>query len=176
MNVWTPVTNLPLFAFACLTVLAAGVSEAAPLKPGDPFPRLEQFQLEGRLPETQGSRVVLVDVWASWCGPCRQSFTALNELHERYAAKGLVIIAVNVDEKQANMARFLAKNRADFTVVRDATQKLVATLAVQTLPSSFLVDGEGKIRHVHRGYRDDETPKAYEREIAVLLGSAESKP
>jgi len=176
MNARLSKVILPALVLACPFLLAAGDNKSAPLKPGDLFPHLDHFQLEGKLPETRDAKVVLVDFWASWCAPCRQSFAALNKLQKKFGTGGLTIIAVNVDEKPANMARFLAKNQADFPVVRDAAQKLVATLAVETLPTSLLIDQDGKVRHIHRGFREDETPMQYEREIADLLGSPGRTP
>ncbi len=176
MNIWPSKTILALLVLASQFLLAAGDRKPASLSTGDSFPRLDQFQLEGSLPETRGAKVVLVDFWASWCAPCKKSFPALNKLQQKFGAEGLTIIAVNVDEKQANMARFLEKNRADFAVVRDATQKLVATLAVETLPTSLLIDRDGKVRHIHRGFREDETLKLFEQQIAGLLGSPERAP
>ena len=143
--------------------------------PSGLFPDLASFQLEGKLPETKG-KVVLVDFWASWCAPCRQSFKTLNDLHQRFGSEGLVVIAVNVDEDQKHMARFLTKNPAAFAVVRDTSQKLVTALDVKAMPTSFLVDRDGKLRHAHSGYHGDETPKQYEQEITGLLRSSASTP
>ena len=156
-------------------VLLAGLTArltAAGLKLGDPFPDLAAFKLEGKLPSDLKGKVVLVDFWASWCGPCKQSFPAMEELHQRYAAKGLVIIAVSVDEKPGDMESFLKKGHASFTVVRDAGQKLVEKAGVATMPSSFLLDREGKIRFAHSGYRGEETKKKYAEEIENLLKPA----
>jgi len=145
---------------------------AAGLKQGDPFPDLAAFKLEGNLPSDLKGKVVLVDFWASWCGPCKQSFPVMEELHQRYGGKGLVIIAVSVDEKKSEMEAFLKKGHASFTVVRDVGQKLVEKAGVATMPSSFLLDREGKIRFAHSGYRGEETRKKYAEEIESLLKQA----
>ena len=112
---------------------------------------------------------VLIDFTASWCAPCKKSFPALNELHERYRDKGLTIIAVNVDAKRADMERFLKTTPASFSVVRDAEQKLVARTEVESMPTSFLIDAAGRVRFLHKGYSGDETKKKYVREIEELL-------
>ena len=83
-----------------LTILACStlaLSAAEPAKVGQSMPKLSQLLPGATLPNTSG-KVVLVDFWASWCGPCKASFPALNRLHEKYASKGLVIIGVGVDE------------------------------------------------------------------------------
>lgn len=142
---------------------------AASLKPGDGFPDLATFKLEGKLPETTKGKVVLIDFWASWCAPCKQSFPVMEELHKRYADRGLEIIAINVDENRSEMEAFLKKNAATFLIVRDADQKLVEKAGIATMPSSFLIDREGKVRFVHTGFRGSETKKKYEEEIEALL-------
>ena len=93
----------------------------------------------------------------------------MNELQKKYGDKGLVIIAVNEDEKSSDMRDFLKDNPATFVVVRDAEQKLVAKAAIQTMPSSFMLDENGKVRFTHNGYHGAETRKQYEQEIRSLL-------
>jgi len=148
--------------------LVVAVGAAGP-KAGDTFPDLASYKLEGKLPETLKDKVVLIDFWASWCDPCKASFPALNDFHKRYGPLGLVIIAVNVDENRADMDDFLKKNPAAFIVVRDSRQKLVEKVEVPTMPSSFLIDKDGKVQYLHSGYHGDETKKKYEKEIESLL-------
>lgn len=168
----------PNLLHRCLAGLALAASAftltAAPLKIGDAFPDFTKCKLEGSLPASLKGKVVLVDFWASWCGPCKKSFPALDELHRLYGKKGLVVLAVNVDEKPAEMENFLKKTPAGFTVVRDLEQKLVAQLGVAGMPTSFLLDATGRVRFLHKGYAGDETKKQYVREIEELL--KETKP
>lgn len=159
-------------AFALGVLLTAGLGACAlggGVKPGESFPDLAAFKLEGKLPEATKGKVVLVDFWASWCEPCKQSFPVMEELHKRYAERGLVIIAVNVDENRPDMEAFLKKNIATFVVVRDANQKLVEKTGIATMPSSFLMDRDGKVRFVHTGFRGAETKKKYQEELELLL-------
>ena len=158
-------------ALAAMATLSAGLlaTALAGVKVGDGFPDVAGFKLEGKLPDTLKDKVVLIDFWASWCDPCKASFPALNDLHKRYGPEGLVIIAINVDENRADMESFLKKNTAAFTVVRDAKQKLVEKVEVATMPSSFILDREGKVRFMHAGFRGEETKKKYEQEIQSLL-------
>ena len=139
------------------------------LKVGDALPDLTAVKLEGKLPESLKGKVVLLDFWASWCDPCKESFPAMEELQKEYGPRGLVIIAVNVDENRSDMEDFLKKHTADFTVVHDAKEKLVAEAGIATMPSSFLVDQSGRIRFVHAGFHGGETVKEYRREIESLL-------
>jgi len=142
---------------------------AGHFKPGDALPDLSQFKLEGKLPDALKGKVVLLDFWASWCDPCKASFPVMEDLQKRYGPKGLVIVAVNVDEKRADMEDFLKQNLVTFTVVRDAAQKLVGQAGIATMPSSFLIDPEGHVRFAHAGFHGAETRKKYEQEIESLL-------
>ena len=120
------------------------------------------------MPNLQG-RVALVDFWASWCGPCKKSFPALDALQRKYGAQGLQVVGVSVDQDPAALSRFLDAMPVSFPVVRDTAQKLVAHLRVAAMPSSFLVDRRGVIRFVHTGFHGEETVRDYEREIEALL-------
>lgn len=156
---------------SALVAAVLGMSILCPgaLKEGDTLPALDSFKLEGKLPAKLKGQVVLLDFWASWCGPCKSSFPAMEALHKRYGGQGLTIVAVSVDEKREDMERFLKTANVSFTTVRDAAQKLVAAADVATMPTSFLVDRAGKIRFVHNGFHDAETVKKYQEEITLLL-------
>ena len=156
-----------LAAAGSLLLLTSAV--AGGLKAGDALPDLGAFKLEGKLPDTLKDQVVMLDFWASWCDPCKASFPVMDELQKKYGSQGLVVIAVNVDEKRADMEDFLKSHTATFTVVRDAGQKLVDKAGIATMPSSFLVGRDGKVRHIHSGFKGDETKKKYEQEIESLL-------
>ncbi len=157
--------KIPLAALLAGTLFTA----TAALKVGDGFPDLAGFKLEGKLPDSLKGKVVMVDFWASWCGPCKETFPAMNDLQKKYGGKGLVIIAVNEDEESSDMRDFLKDNPATFAVVRDPKQKLVAEAGIQTMPSSFLLDETGRIRFAHSGFHGAETRKQYEQEIESLL-------
>lgn len=153
-----------------LVTLLIGLSLAAagPLKEGDKFPDLTTFGLEGNLPDLK-DKVVLVDFFASWCGPCKDSFPAMEELHKKYAAKGLIVVAINLDKKKSDMDEFLKKFPASFVILRDAANKLVGEVKIPTMPSSFLLDKSGKVHAAHRGFKGEETKKKYAEEIEALL-------
>ena len=151
-----------------LLLVGGWLNLAAPLKEGDAFPDLTRCGLEGALPELHG-KIVLVDFFASWCDPCKESFPAMEELYQKYRERGLVIVAVNLDNKKADMEDFLKQHRASFTIVRDAEHTLVSQIKIPTMPSSFLLDREGKVRAFHRGFKGAETRKQYVEEVESLL-------
>jgi thiol-disulfide isomerase/thioredoxin len=141
---------------------------AGQLKTGDAFPDLSEFGLRGELPALDG-KVVMVDFWASWCGPCKKSFPSLSKLQNRYREQGLVIIGVSVDQKASAMERFLEDNPVSFTTVLDAKHSLVAAASVKSMPTSFLMDREGAIRFIHNGFHGKKTVDELTEQIEELL-------
>jgi thiol-disulfide isomerase/thioredoxin len=159
---------------AVCAVLPAGAQ--AQLAPGDAFPSLPSAGLGGDpLPGTAG-RVVLVDFWASWCAPCKASFPVYSRIQSDYAVRGLVIVAVGVDDTAAAFAAFVAKMRPSFAAVHDARHRLVAAVQVPTMPTSYLVDRSGRVRFVHPGFHGDRTDRELRREIEELLAEKPPAP
>ncbi|MDO8330765.1 MAG: TlpA disulfide reductase family protein [Fluviicoccus sp.] len=113
-------------------------------------------------------KVVLVDFWASWCGPCRQSFPWMKALQDKYGKQGLVVAAINVDADRKEADLFLKEYAPNFDVYFDAKGRLAEQFKVQTMPTSFLVDATGKARSKHAGFHHS-TLAAYEQEIQSLL-------
>jgi thiol-disulfide isomerase/thioredoxin len=159
----------PLKKIISAALLAGIISTAsAALKVGDTLPDLASFKLDGKLPASLKGKIVVVDFWASWCVPCAQSFPVMDELQKKFGDR-VVVLAVNVDEKAAKMEKFLAKHPVTFSVVRDAQQKLVAAVEPETMPTSFILDGDGKVKFLHKGFHGEETRQQYLREIESLL-------
>lgn len=98
-------------------------------------------------------QVVYVDFWASWCGPCRQSFPFMNQLQSELGAQGLAVVALNLDEEASDAASFLAKHAASFKIAGGANQACAQAFQVEAMPSSYLIDRAGKVRYIHHGFR-----------------------
>ena len=157
-----------LLTQSLLTLLGSSLlAESSRWTEGAPLPSLATFGLEGSLPALKG-KVVLLDFWASWCSPCKASFPTLNGLHERLSGRGLVVLGINVDENGADRDRFLKSTPAGFAVVSDPGQKLVSAANVKTMPTSFIIDRSGVIRHVHSGFHKKDAA-SLEQQITALL-------
>jgi thiol-disulfide isomerase/thioredoxin len=157
--------------FAALLAAALGaVCARAEVKVGDAFPALAPagvVNLNGAaVPSTTG-KVTLVDFWASWCAPCKASFPAMAKLYDEYSARGLQIVAVSVDDKPAAAVAFWKKMAPPFVALHDREQKLVEQVVVPTMPSSYVLDRDGKVRFVHAGFHGDLSE--VRKEIDALL-------
>lgn len=115
-------------------------------------------------------KVVVLDFWASWCVPCRRSFPWMNEMQQKYADDGLVVIAVNLDNEAADAQKFLQQYPAKFTISYDHERQLVREYAVEAMPSSFLIDRDGSIIERHLGFKSGKTDE-YEAAIVAALGN-----
>ncbi|MEO6566180.1 MAG: TlpA disulfide reductase family protein [Casimicrobiaceae bacterium] len=113
-------------------------------------------------------KVVYVDFWASWCGPCRRSFPWMNEMQQKYGAKGFTVVAINVDKKRVDAENFLAQIPANFPVVYDEAGTTPAAYAVKGMPSSYLIDPNGKVSYVERGFVDENKAPLEDRVKALL--------
>ncbi|MFK8020627.1 MAG: TlpA family protein disulfide reductase [Pseudomonadales bacterium] len=101
---------------------------------------------------TYKGKVVYLDFWASWCGPCRATFPLMNELQQRYP-DDLAVIAVNLDHKRADAERFLKKLPASFQILYDPQGELAAQYELPGMPTSFYFDREGNAAGRHVGFR-----------------------
>ncbi|MDX1824805.1 MAG: TlpA disulfide reductase family protein [Thiohalomonadales bacterium] len=113
-------------------------------------------------------QVVYLDFWASWCKPCRQSFPWMNAMQAKYHAKGLRVVAVNVDSDSEQVKRFLSRYPAEFVVAYDPQGKIASQYQVKGMPSSYLIDRQGNIHASHIGFRDEDKT-AIENQINRLL-------
>lgn len=156
----------------CAGAWLMGASAAcAGVSAGDAFPSLAAADLtEGTIPETAG-KIVLVDFWASWCAPCKSSFPAYSRLYSEFAPRGLVIVAVSVDESPANYESFVKRLAPPFPVALDKGHRLVRAVQVPTMPTSYLLDGKGRVLYVHPGFHGAATEKALREEIESLLSA-----
>ncbi|HXH90941.1 MAG TPA: TlpA disulfide reductase family protein [Thermoanaerobaculia bacterium] len=139
-----------------LLLLALTIAPCAFAKSQERLTQAPDFSLPGAsgtvsLHDFRG-KVVLIDFWASWCVPCRQSFPWMTSMMNRYGAQGLEIIAVNLDKKRDAADRFIEAFPATFPVVFDPSGKTAEGFRVEAMPSSFLVSRTGEIIHIYAGF------------------------
>ena len=154
---------------APLLLALASVAQAA-VAPQATAPDFTLRSLEGRnlrLAEQRG-QVVLVNFWATWCGPCKQEMPHLNRLYDKYRSSGFVLLGINVDEDARQASGTAAKYGLHFPVLFDADKAVVKLYDLQSMPATVLIDRDGKVRYLHRGYREG-LEAAYEQQIRELV-------
>jgi cytochrome c biogenesis protein CcmG, thiol:disulfide interchange protein DsbE len=161
-------------AMAIAMALASGAMsiDAQALEVGSALP-VTGLQSDGRVLDVAQlkGKLVYVDFWASWCGPCKQSFPWMNEMHAKYAARGLEIVAINVDAKVESAQTFLSSAPAKFTVAFDTKGETPKQFGVKAMPTSYLFGADGKVVLVHSGFRDSDRA-ALEAAIVAALPTA----
>lgn len=126
--------------------------------------------LEGsnlRLEEYRGD-VVLINFWASWCGPCRQEMPVLDKLHHRYEDAGFAVLGVNVEGEVAPAQKIVDKTNVTFPILIDEGQSVSERYALEAMPSTVVVDRDGKVRYIHLGYKPGDEAKYVEVVKALI--------
>ncbi|HSI51381.1 MAG TPA: TlpA disulfide reductase family protein [Ideonella sp.] len=165
-----PSSLLRPFALCALSLLLlASLAQAAPT-PNAPAPDFTLRTTEGRnlrLQEQRG-QVVLLNFWATWCAPCREEMPQLGKLYERYQGAGFQLLGVNVDEDPAAAAALAQKLGVKFPVLLDSAKQVSKLYELNSMPSTVLIDRDGKVRFLHRGYRAG-FEQTYDQQIRALL-------
>ncbi len=163
-----------LFALG-LTLAAAPAARA--LDVGDEAADFEAPLLEGEdtvsLASLRG-KVVYLDFWASWCDPCTKAIPAIEKLRKEFPAEDFQVLAVNVDKSKKKATKFLAKNPIGYPSASDPRGKLPRKFGLETMPTSYLIDRDGVIRYVHRGFRRGDVEEI-RAEIEKLVGRPASR-
>jgi peroxiredoxin len=150
-------TRLPAFALLIVLALAPSLGVPAGVLVGQPAPDFALRSIQGdnvRLSEHSGE-VVLINFWATWCGPCRQEMPLLDEIYGKYRRAGLVLFSVNIDEPaNVDAAREMAKTlRVSYPVLFDARKDVSRAYQASTMPLTVLIDRAGVVRYVSEGYK-----------------------
>jgi thiol-disulfide isomerase/thioredoxin len=149
-----------------------GVAGGGGQQVGTPAPELKVETLSGKslaLADYRG-KVVLLDVWASWCGPCKQELPMLDDLAKRLRDDGVEVLAVSVDQERANVTKFLkAKPKWALTIAHDPKGQIADTLAPEKMPTSYVIDRHGTIRYVNSGFEPGDA-KVIEKRLLEVAG------
>ena len=163
MKLKNSLIGLAFGIFAASSLASSGME-------GQPAPDFALKSASGenlRLSEYRGD-VVMINFWATWCGPCRQEMPLLDELYTRYQRVGFNLLGVNIDDDSAGALRMVEELGVNFPVLFDSRKEVSKLYEVEAMPTTVLLDREGRVRHVHHGYKPGYEEK-YLAEIRSLL-------
>jgi len=160
--------SLP-FILTLMAIAAAPVLSGAAGDIGDPA-KLEAVLINGQkvdLEQWKG-KVVMVNFWATWCGPCQQEMPLLDQMYKKYKPAGFTLIGVNVDKEAPAVKDLMARKPVSFPVLLDPANEVSKAYHVNEMPSSVIIDRKGEIRYIHRGYRPGDENE-YQDRIRQLI-------
>jgi peroxiredoxin len=141
-----------------IAAFAAAVLLSVPALAGTPGAAAPQFSLAGRggqnvsLAQYKG-QVVMINFWASWCGPCRQEMPLLESIYKKYNKLGFTMLGVNVEPDSNAANAWLKETPVSFPILYDTESKVSKLYDVAGMPTSVIIDRAGKVRLIHRSYR-----------------------
>lgn len=157
---------LLLIALQCSIPSVFGIEQGA----NSPTCNLDTFDSATPMNIKQfAGQVVLVDFWASWCPPCAKSFPFLNSLHQDFQNQGLKVIGVNLDEDKSDSIQFLKRYPAQFQLATDPSSQCAEDFKLKAMPTSYLIDRQGIVRHVHLGFRQSDQEQLQDLIQQLLL-------
>jgi len=162
------IRNLPAAALlamvACLSL--TGTTDVAT----PPAPEFNLANRAGGQTSLSGLRgqVVMINFWASWCGPCRQEFPALDQIYSKYKPMGFTLVGINVETEKTDAERFLGETPVSFPILFDPENRVSGSYGVSAMPTTVLVDRQGRVRWQHRAYKPGDEAKYIEQIRAVL--------
>lgn len=150
-----PLQRTPVILLAVVTLAWVAICPAQPTSVTGSAPDFTLKSADGsnvKLSEYRGE-VVLLNFWASWCGPCRQEMPVLDELHNQYKELGFTVLAINVEKDPGKARRLLEEMKPGFPVLFDNSSTVSRQYDVVAMPSTVLVDRNGEMRYLHKGYK-----------------------
>jgi thiol-disulfide isomerase/thioredoxin len=150
-----------------LLIVACSLSWLALAEPAPDFTLKSNTGENVRLAEQRG-KVVMLNFWASWCGPCRKEMPLLDEMHKRYNKVGFELFGVNVEKNTADAEKLLRDLGTGFPILWDSDSRVSKLFGVNAMPTTVLIDKDGNIRYVNRGYKAGDENK-YLEQIRELI-------
>lgn len=157
--------RLVIRLFISLLIVVANTSYGNDVKPAPPLTSEQSLAL---LFKQHEGKVIYLDFWASWCGPCRKSFPWMSRVHQMFNAQGFTVISINLDAKRELAEAFLNNNPVQFPVVFDPQGTIATRYQLKGMPSSYLIGRDGEIKIAHVGFFSHKQHQ-YEEEIKSLL-------
>jgi len=162
-----------LLALAALGLVKAGVpAHEQVLTPIPERPAAPAFDLKDpkdqpqRLADYRGKTVIL-NFWATWCPPCREEMPSMQRAYEAVSGDGIAVVAINVGDDADTIRSFLAENPVDFPLPMDLDSRVVQSYPVTGLPTTFVIDPEGRLAYVATGGREWDDPKLLDQVRAL---------
>jgi thiol-disulfide isomerase/thioredoxin len=152
-----------LALIALIMIIQPTSAKSIPPKPAPDFLVQEKLHLS----DLKG-KVVFIDFWASWCGPCRKSFPWLNKINKQYPSEDFMVVSINLDAERHLAEKFLKQFPAEFSITYDPMGDLAREYEVRGMPSSYIIDHQGNIAVIHMGFRQNKIAD-YEKEIERLV-------
>ena len=165
-------TTMTKFLLLTITLAFTGGNETNAKETSASIPAYD-FTLKSRsgknirLNELSG-QVVLINFWASWCGPCRKELPELEVLHQKYKDLGVTILGINIDADPSLSKKLLKESNVTFPILYDPDNQVSKQYQIESMPSTFLVDKKGLFRYRHNGYLAG-YEKKYDEQIKQLL-------
>lgn len=182
MRNFTHPVRTSAFALVISTFCALGLAptRALAVDAGQPVPSFSARSLDGdttlALSAYRG-KVIYLDFWASWCGPCQTAMPLLDELRKEFPSDQFQVIAVNLDENPEKAKAFLARHPVSYPSVSDPQGNLPKSFGLKTMPTSYLIDRAGVVRYVHPGFRASDVDELRKKIKEVLnSGSLPASP
>ena len=166
-----------ILGFPIAVLATALLATAWPAAATDGAVPAPQFSLASRaggevsLADLKGP-VVMINFWASWCGPCRQEFPALDQIYAKYKPMGFTLVAINVESEKSDAEKFLSATPASFPILFDPDNTVSGKYGVSAMPTTVLVDRQGRVRWQHRAYKPGDEAKYIEQIRAALREKA----
>ena len=154
-------------AIAAIVIASTAFAASDASGPAPAFTLTALSGQQGALSQYKG-QVVMVNFWATWCGPCQQEMPLLDQMYKKYKPAGFTLIGVNVDKEAPAVKELLARKPVSFPVLLDPANQVSKAYHVDEMPSSVIIDRKGEIRYIHRGYRPGDENE-YQDRIRQLI-------
>ncbi len=168
---------VPVVALLLVSCATSGAGAGSTNQVGLPAPEITVQRISGKPVSLSNYRgqVVLLDIWASWCGPCKQELPMLDDIASRLHHRGVEVLAVSVDQERENVVKFLGgRGHWALTIAHDSKGEIADRLQPDKMPTSYIIDRQGIIRYVNYGFVPSDA-QTIERRLADLAGEGPGK-